>query len=78
MRWASLLMFLALLCALVVSLRGAVVRDGLSLLALALAATGATGIAATSAVLGYRLLTVWLPLAPGLLVLGLLVRRKLL
>lgn len=47
-------------------------------LALALAATGATGIAATSAVLGYRLLTVWLPLAPGLLVLGLLVRRKLL
>jgi uncharacterized membrane protein YbhN (UPF0104 family) len=27
-------------------------------------------------VLGYRLLTVWLPLIPGLAVLGLLVRRK--
>ena len=38
MRWASLLIFLALLCALVIVLRGAVVRDGLSLLALALAA----------------------------------------
>lgn len=31
---------------------------------------------AASAVLGYRLLTVWLPLLPGLLVLALLVRRK--
>ncbi|MBY8840191.1 lysylphosphatidylglycerol synthase domain-containing protein [Streptomyces sp. SP2-10] len=45
-------------------------------LALALTATGAPGAAAASAVLGYRLLTVWLPLVPGLLVLGLLVRRK--
>ncbi|WP_225823762.1 lysylphosphatidylglycerol synthase domain-containing protein [Streptomyces naphthomycinicus] len=45
-------------------------------LALALTAAGAPGAAAASAVLGYRLLTVWLPLLPGLLVLGLLVRRK--
>jgi uncharacterized membrane protein YbhN (UPF0104 family) len=29
-------------------------------------------------VLGYRLLTVWLPLLPGLLVLGVLVRRRVL
>ncbi|MGW3463408.1 hypothetical protein ACWDE9_29150, partial [Streptomyces olivaceoviridis] len=33
-------------------------------------------LAPASAVLGYRLLTVWLPLLPGLLVLGVLVRRK--
>ncbi|MFI0806028.1 lysylphosphatidylglycerol synthase domain-containing protein [Streptomyces echinatus] len=45
-------------------------------LALALTAAGTPGAAAASAVLGYRLLTVWLPLLPGLLVLGLLVRRK--
>ncbi|MEU6776933.1 lysylphosphatidylglycerol synthase domain-containing protein [Streptomyces sp. NPDC046759] len=45
-------------------------------LALALTVAGAPGAAAASAVLGYRLLTVWLPLLPGLLVLGLLVRRK--
>ncbi|MFE9621380.1 lysylphosphatidylglycerol synthase domain-containing protein [Streptomyces sp. NPDC006527] len=45
-------------------------------LALALASTGAPPAAAASAVLGYRLLTVWLPLLPGLLVLGVLVRRK--
>jgi len=45
-------------------------------LALALTAGGAPGVAAASAVLGYRLLTVWLPLLPGLLVLALLVRRK--
>ncbi|MFB7506864.1 lysylphosphatidylglycerol synthase transmembrane domain-containing protein [Streptomyces broussonetiae] len=45
-------------------------------LALALTVSGAPGVAAASAVLGYRLLTVWLPLLPGLLVLGLLVRRK--
>ncbi|MFF3501345.1 lysylphosphatidylglycerol synthase domain-containing protein [Streptomyces sp. NPDC003247] len=45
-------------------------------LAFALAATtGAPASAAASAVLGYRLLTVWLPLLPGLLVLGVLVRR---
>ena len=31
---------------------------------------------AASAVLGYRLLTMWLPLLPGLLVLGVLVRRR--
>ncbi|MFE3850983.1 lysylphosphatidylglycerol synthase domain-containing protein [Streptomyces griseorubiginosus] len=45
-------------------------------LALALTAGGAPGVAAASAVLGYRLLTVWLPLLPGLLVLALLIRRK--
>jgi uncharacterized membrane protein YbhN (UPF0104 family) len=45
-------------------------------LALALAASGAPADAAASAVLGYRLLTVWLPLVPGLLVLGWLVRRR--
>ncbi|MDQ1050701.1 lysylphosphatidylglycerol synthase transmembrane domain-containing protein [Streptomyces sp. V4I2] len=45
-------------------------------LGLALAAAGAPPAAAASAVLGYRLLTVWLPLVPGLLVLGILIRRK--
>ncbi|MFH9399500.1 lysylphosphatidylglycerol synthase domain-containing protein [Streptomyces sp. NPDC017638] len=45
-------------------------------LALALTAAGTSGAGAASAVLGYRLLTVWLPLLPGLLVLGVLVRRK--
>ncbi|MFJ4932918.1 lysylphosphatidylglycerol synthase domain-containing protein [Streptomyces pseudovenezuelae] len=45
-------------------------------LALALTAGGAPAVTAASAVLGYRLLTVWLPLLPGLLVLALLVRRK--
>ncbi|MEV7325904.1 lysylphosphatidylglycerol synthase domain-containing protein [Streptomyces sp. NPDC093970] len=45
-------------------------------LALALTAAGAPGPAAVSAVLGYRLLTGWLPLAPGLLVLALLARRS--
>ncbi|KUN09659.1 hypothetical protein AQI95_03565 [Streptomyces yokosukanensis] len=45
-------------------------------LALGLTVSGAPGAAAASAVLGYRLLTVWLPLLPGLLVLGVLVRRK--
>lgn len=45
-------------------------------LALALTAAGTPGAAAASAVLGYRLLTVWLPLLPGLLVLGILLRRK--
>ncbi|MFG2881554.1 lysylphosphatidylglycerol synthase domain-containing protein [Streptomyces sp. NPDC048297] len=45
-------------------------------LALALTAAGAPGAAAVSAVLGYRLLTGWLPMAPGLLVLALLARRS--
>lgn len=45
-------------------------------LTLALTAGGAPAVAAASAVLGYRLLTVWLPLLPGLLVLALLVRRE--
>jgi hypothetical protein len=38
MRWAFLFMVLAMLCALVVVLRGALVRDGLSLLAVAFVA----------------------------------------
>ncbi|WP_079102931.1 YbhN family protein [Streptomyces sp. TP-A0356] len=45
-------------------------------LALALTLAGAPGSAAASVVLGYRLLTVWLPLLPGLVVLGVLLRRK--
>ncbi|MBT2419400.1 flippase-like domain-containing protein [Streptomyces sp. ISL-22] len=47
-----------------------------AVLALALTAVGAPAVAAASAVLGYRLLTAWLPLIPGLLVLGLLIRRR--
>jgi uncharacterized membrane protein YbhN (UPF0104 family) len=45
-------------------------------LALALTAAGAPGPEAVSTVLGYRLLTGWLPMAPGLLVLALLARRS--
>ncbi|MET7696445.1 YbhN family protein [Streptomyces sp. NPDC005485] len=45
-------------------------------LTLALTAAGAPGQTAISAVIGYRLLTGWLPMAPGLLVLGLLARRS--
>ncbi|MGW3953620.1 lysylphosphatidylglycerol synthase transmembrane domain-containing protein [Streptomyces sp. NPDC004752] len=45
-------------------------------LVFALTVNGAPGAAAASAVLGYRLLTVWLPLVPGLLVLGVLMRRN--
>jgi len=45
-------------------------------LGLALTVGGAPSAAAASAVLGYRLLTVWLPLIPGLLVLAVLVRRR--
>ncbi|SEG77401.1 Uncharacterized membrane protein YbhN, UPF0104 family [Actinacidiphila yanglinensis] len=44
-------------------------------LALALVTAGASAVAATSAVLGYRLLTTWLPLIPGAMVLAVLVRR---
>ncbi|MEU9453037.1 lysylphosphatidylglycerol synthase domain-containing protein [Streptomyces sp. NPDC048277] len=47
-----------------------------AVLALALTAAGAPGPEAVSAVLGYRLLTGWLPMAPGLLVLALLSRRS--
>jgi len=47
-------------------------------LAVALALAGAPGSTAASAVLGYRLLTGWLPLVPGLVVLGVLVRRQVL
>ena len=45
-------------------------------LALALVTAGASAVAATSAVLGYRLLTTWLPLIPGMAVLGVLLRRR--
>jgi uncharacterized protein (TIRG00374 family) len=45
-------------------------------LAFALTAAGAPGQTAISVVIGYRLLTGWLPMAPGLLVLGLLARRS--
>ncbi|MEU9238690.1 lysylphosphatidylglycerol synthase domain-containing protein [Streptomyces sp. NPDC048385] len=45
-------------------------------LAFALTASGTPAVAAASAVLGYRLLTVWLPLLPGLLLLGVLIRRR--
>lgn len=45
-------------------------------LALALVTAGASPVTATSAVLGYRLLTAWLPLVPGILVLAVLVRRR--
>ncbi|MFJ4789940.1 YbhN family protein [Streptomyces sp. NPDC088794] len=47
-------------------------------LVLTLTAAGAPGAAALSAVFGYRLLTAWLPLLPGLLVLALLTRRSVL
>nr|WP_244951807.1 lysylphosphatidylglycerol synthase domain-containing protein [Streptomyces spinoverrucosus] len=47
-------------------------------LAFALTLAGAPGGAAASVVLGYRLLTVWLPLVPGLVTLGVLVRRAVL
>lgn len=45
-------------------------------LGLTLVAAGASAVAATSAVLGYRLVTAWLPLIPGVLVLAVLVRRR--
>jgi len=45
-------------------------------LALALVTAGASAVAATSAVLGYRLVTAWLPLVPGVLVFGALVRYR--
>ncbi|RKN37089.1 lysylphosphatidylglycerol synthase transmembrane domain-containing protein [Streptomyces hoynatensis] len=45
-------------------------------LVLALAAIGAPVGAATSTVLAYRTVTVWLPLLPGALLLGALVRRR--
>lgn len=45
-------------------------------LALALVTAGASAVAATSAVLGYRLVTTWLPLLPGAVVLAVLIRRR--
>ncbi|MFR0355020.1 lysylphosphatidylglycerol synthase transmembrane domain-containing protein [Streptomyces sediminimaris] len=45
-------------------------------LAFALVGVGAPGSMAVSVVLGYRLLTTWLPLVPGLVVLAVLARRK--
>jgi uncharacterized membrane protein YbhN (UPF0104 family) len=47
-------------------------------LGLTLVTAGASAVTATSAVLGYRLVTTWLPLIPGVLVLVLLVRRRVL
>jgi uncharacterized membrane protein YbhN (UPF0104 family) len=47
-------------------------------LALALVTAGTTAVTATSAVLAYRIVTVWLPLLPGVLVLAALVRRRVL
>jgi uncharacterized membrane protein YbhN (UPF0104 family) len=47
-------------------------------LGLALVTAGATAVMATSAVLAFRILTVWLPLVPGVLVLAALVRRRVL
>lgn len=47
-------------------------------LVLTLSAAGVPGAAALSPVFGYRLLTAWLSLSPGLLVLVLLVRRSVL
>lgn len=46
-------------------------------LVIALVAVGAGVAAATSAVLAYRVITLWLPLLPGALVLGALMRRKI-
>ncbi len=48
------------------------------LLVAGLVAVGATSATAVAAVLGYRLVTVWLPLVPSALVFGVLVRRRLL
>jgi uncharacterized membrane protein YbhN (UPF0104 family) len=45
-------------------------------LTFALVGVGAPGPMAVSVVLGYRLLTMWLPLVPGLVVLAVLARRK--
>ncbi|WP_230989837.1 lysylphosphatidylglycerol synthase domain-containing protein [Streptomyces luteolifulvus] len=45
-------------------------------LAFGLPSAGAPAAAAASTMLGYRLLTVWLPLIPGLLVLAALIRRR--
>lgn len=47
-------------------------------LVLTLTAAGTPGAAALSAVFGYRMLTAWLPLLPGLLVLAVLARRSVL
>ncbi|MEV6105362.1 lysylphosphatidylglycerol synthase domain-containing protein [Streptomyces sp. NPDC051940] len=47
-------------------------------LAVALVAAGSPLTLATGAVLGFRIITAWLPLLPGALVLGVLVRRKVL
>jgi len=47
-------------------------------LVIALVAAGAPVEAATSTVLAYRFITLWLPLVPGALVLGALVRSKIL
>ncbi|MFI6286445.1 YbhN family protein [Streptomyces sp. NPDC051018] len=47
-------------------------------LALSLVAAGAPLVVATATVIGFRFLTVWLPLLPGVAVLAVLVRRRIL
>ncbi|MFF8814188.1 lysylphosphatidylglycerol synthase transmembrane domain-containing protein [Streptomyces pactum] len=47
-------------------------------LTIALVGTGVTAASATAVVLGYRLITIWLPLLPGALTLAVLVRCKVL
>lgn len=47
-------------------------------LAVALVMVGAPLVVATATVLGFRLLTVWLPLLPGVAVLAALVRWRIL
>lgn len=47
-------------------------------LVIALVVFGAPMTLATASVIGYRVLTVWLPLLPGAIVLSALVRRKVL
>ncbi len=47
-------------------------------LVVALVATGAPAATATAVVLAYRVITLWLPLLPGALTLGALVRLKVL
>ncbi|MQY10437.1 hypothetical protein SRB5_05450 [Streptomyces sp. RB5] len=47
-------------------------------LTLALAAAGCPLALATGTVLGFRMITLWLPLIPGALLLGMLIRRKIL
>ncbi|MGH4028770.1 hypothetical protein ACQB60_07540 [Actinomycetota bacterium Odt1-20B] len=51
---------------------------GLGSLVLTRTAAGASGTVALSAVFGYRFLTAWLPLLPGLVVWAWMARRRVL